>query len=62
MVESGKRVSYRTNRAQSSWIEYLAALWAFVFALLHVAWAFGWYIGLDEGMAREAFARGWFLA
>lgn len=44
------------------WIEYGAALWALVFALLHVAWAFGWYIGLDEKAAREAFARNWFLA
>ena len=47
---------------EKPWIEYGAALWALIFAVLHVAWAFGWYIGLDEEPARKAFERGWFLA
>jgi hypothetical protein len=42
--------------------EYLAALWAFVFAALHIAWAMGFYVGLEEAAARAAFQRSWFLA
>ena len=40
---------------------YGAALWALIFAALHVAWALGWYIGLDQESARQAFQRRWFL-
>lgn len=39
---------------------YGAALWAFVFGLLHVLWAAGWYIGLNVEQARAAFERSWF--
>lgn len=39
----------------------LAALWAFIFALLHLVWAFGWYLGLDAEMAEKAFRQKWFL-
>ena len=31
---------------------YVAALWAFAFAVLHIAWAAGFYLGLQEGPAR----------
>ena len=40
---------------------YGAALWALIFAALHVAWALGWYVGLDQELARQAFQRRWFL-
>lgn len=43
-------------------IEYLAALWALIFGFLHIAWAFGWYLGLDAAAAQTAFERSWFLA
>jgi hypothetical protein len=39
-----------------------AMLWALVFAALHLAWAFGWYVGLDAVAATAAFSRPWFLA
>jgi hypothetical protein len=38
-----------------------AALWALAFAVFHVMWATGWYIGLDPEQARLAFARTPFL-
>ncbi len=38
-----------------------AALWALIFAALHVVWATGWYIGLDQEFARKAFQQRWFL-
>ena len=44
------------------WVAATAAGWALVFAVFHVAWASGWYIGLDAAQARVAFARPWFLA
>src|SRR5918993_4448289 len=50
-----------TDSAKSSWFGYAAALWALIFAALHVAWAMGWYIGLDQDSARQAFQRRWFL-
>lgn len=37
------------------------ALWVLIFAALHVAWAMGWYVGLDHESARQAFQRRWFL-
>ena len=36
---------------------YAAAVWALVFAVFHIIWATGWYVGLDEPSARVAFAR-----
>lgn len=62
MIESITSTANNPKREKSFWIEYAAALWALNFAALHIVWAMGWYVGLDEGMAREAFARGWFLA
>lgn len=50
------------KRKNGSWIEAVAAFWALIFALLHVVWAMGWYIGLNPEAARKAFARSWFLA
>lgn len=46
---------------RESWPGYSAALWALVFAVLHVVWAAGWYVGLDEELSRKAFAQRWFL-
>ena len=40
----------------SSW-GYAAALWAFIFAVFHVIWAAGWYVGLNAESARIAFAK-----
>lgn len=42
-------------------IAYGAALWAVIFALLHFAWAAGWYVGLDAEQAQKAFRQKWFL-
>ena len=36
-----------------------AAIWAFVFAVFHVIWAFGWYPLLNADLARVAFATPW---
>jgi Protein of unknown function (DUF3995) len=49
------------DSAKCSWFGYAAALWALIFAALHVAWALGWYVGLDHESARQAFQRRWFL-
>ena len=49
------------SRFKNSWAGYGAALWALIFAALHVAWAAGWYIGLREEQARKAFQQTWFL-
>lgn len=46
---------------KGSWFGYGAALWALIFAALHLAWALGWYVGLDQESARQAFQRRWFL-
>jgi hypothetical protein len=46
---------------RDSWTGYAAALWALIFAVLHVVWALGWYVGLDQELARQAFQRRWFL-
>ncbi len=40
----------------------LASVWALFFAAVHLAWACGWYVGLDPVGAATAFARPWFLA
>lgn len=39
---------------------HFAALWALIFALFHLAWAFGGYIGLDAEPAGKAFQQNWF--
>jgi len=44
-----------------SWVGYAAALWALIFAVLHVVWATGWYVGLDAELSRKAFEQRWFL-
>lgn len=62
MIDSATPMRDGTNRAKHPWIDYGAALWALIFAALHVAWAMGWYTGLDAESARKAFERGWFLA
>lgn len=46
---------------KGSWAGYGAALWALIFAALHVVWAAGWYVGLPEEEARKAFQQTWFL-
>lgn len=61
MIDTATPMPDGTNRAKRPWIEYGAAFWALIFAALHIAWAMGWYVGLDEEMARGAFERRWFL-
>lgn len=46
---------------RETWTGYAAALWALVFAVLHVVWATGWYVGLDPELSRKAFEQRWFL-
>jgi hypothetical protein len=46
---------------RGSWTAYAAASWALIFAVLHVVWAMGWYVGLDQELARKAFQQRWFL-
>jgi hypothetical protein len=57
--------STMTDRSSTArrreWPAYLAATWAGIFAVLHLVWASGWYIGLDQESARRAFAQRWFL-
>jgi hypothetical protein len=45
----------------ASWAGYGAATWALIFAIFHLIWATGWYIGLDTEQARIAFAKTPFL-
>jgi len=52
----------KTEVAVGMAVKYGAALWALIFALLHIAWAAGWYVGLPAEKAREAFQKPWFLA
>jgi Protein of unknown function (DUF3995) len=47
--------------SSGSWAAYAAAIWALAFAILHVVWATGWYVGLNQDLAREAFQQRWFL-
>ena len=54
-------VSERSSR-RAAWLAYGAALWAFIFAVFHLIWASGWYVGLDAVAARVAFASWWTLA
>src|SRR5262245_3688059 len=48
--------------ARQDVIIYAAAGWALIFAVLHIVWAAGWYIGLDPVQAQAAFAVPWKLA
>lgn len=48
-------------RSKGALVEYGAALWALIFAAMHVAWAAGWYVGLPKEVARKSFQRTWFL-
>jgi hypothetical protein len=43
------------------WPAYGAALWALIFAIFHVIWATGWYVGLDAETASVAFSKTPFL-
>jgi hypothetical protein len=45
------------SRSRFSWAAYAAALWALIFAVFHVIWATGWYVGLNPETARIAFAQ-----
>ena len=45
------------SRSRFSWAAYAAALWALIFAVFHLIWASGWYVGLNPETARIAFAR-----
>ena len=36
---------------------YAAAFWALIFAVFHLIWATGWYVGLNPETARIAFAK-----
>jgi len=49
-----------SDSIKGSPVGYGAALWALIFAALHLAWAMGWYVGLDHESA-QAFQRRWFL-
>jgi hypothetical protein len=53
-----------TDRGQvgGSWVAYGAATWALVFAVFHLVWAAGWYVGLQAEEARRNFAEPWKLA
>lgn len=51
-----------TLRQRHQWIAWAAAGWSLLFAAFHLAWAAGWYIGLDPARARVAFAKPAFLA
>jgi hypothetical protein len=46
---------------RESWTGYAAALWALIFAVFHVVWATGYYVGLDPDLSRKAFEQRWFL-
>ena len=53
-------MSARQTYRSSVW-GYAAAIWALIFAVFHVIWASGWYIGLNPETARVAFAKKPFL-
>lgn len=48
--------------SRPAWTPYAAALWALVFAVFHVIWALGWYVGLDPVESAIAFRRPSMLA
>ncbi len=57
----GDQVVRASNYRAGVWVGIGAAAWALVFAGLHAVWAAGWYVGLPEERAREAFQQRWFL-
>lgn len=61
MIDTTTSAAKNPNRAKGFWIEYAAAFWALIFAVLHIAWAMGWYIGADAESMKKAFERRWFL-
>jgi hypothetical protein len=50
-----------SDHSKGSWVGYAAATWAFIFAVLHIVWATGWYVGLQDEAAKKAFEKPWFL-
>ena len=50
------------SRPAGAGVAYAAALWALIFAIFHVVWACGWYVGLDPAQARLAFRKPLFFA
>ena len=46
-------------QTNGSGLAYGAALWAAIFAVFHIVWAMGWYVGLDTELARKAFQVTW---
>lgn len=49
------------SAVETKFAGYGAAIWAFTFAVLHIVWAAGFYVGLPAEKAREAFQKTWFL-
>jgi hypothetical protein len=56
-----RTIATGAGRSKGAWAGYGAALWALIFAVFHIIWATGWYIGLDSEQARIAFAQTPFL-
>ena len=50
-----------SQRFVGAWTGYCAALWALIFTLLHLIWAAGWYVDLQQDQARKAFQKTWFV-
>lgn len=56
LAQNGARMtSY--SRSRFTWVAYAGALCALIFAVFHVIWATGWYVGLNPETARIAFAK-----
>jgi hypothetical protein len=51
-----------SRQHRTRWIPFAAAIWAFIFGIFHIIWAFGWYVGLDPERSRVAFSKPWFFA
>lgn len=49
------------SRRSISWPACAAAVWALVFAVFHLLWATGLYVGLNHEQARMAFSKRGFL-
>ena len=49
------------RRIRAVWAGYCAAFWSLLFALAHIVWAMGWYVGLPAKEARQWFERTGFL-
>ena len=48
-----------SRRGSAIRLEYGAALWSLIFAMFHMVWALGWYVGLEAETARRAFQSTW---